>query len=225
MPNSLYAPKGLKLEPVEGRFYYGEGWSEITVTNNGKSKKHKLLYIQTVDISLNKNGKVESTRVQVQGVAGLPFSPSPLQVNSNVVTQPTTIKIKGFSNNELIPTSESASLIYFDINNSGLGEQSFNHAINVTWEFQNFGIFFEAEEITYLSIRPGAFIQFTKNGIKKEGIVEITTFHIVGLVIIALIIVGLCSWFLMKKLLDARKNTFLAKSRLSRAGGKKHKES
>jgi len=143
--------------------------------DQGSKQKERcsVLYQEGVKVKIGKNGKKEIITIPVYGVAGIPFPPSTLKVDTNATLLTTRIMLCGIEDGLLLPEIESAVPMYMGLYNGQIEKTFFTHAIGVTWEFTKQGISFEADDATYVSEKAGATIQFTGNGVETKGIKQV----------------------------------------------------
>jgi len=133
--------------------------------------QHKVIYQEGVDITVSKGNTSHTERITVYGIAGLRFPVGKLEVDHRVRLSRTTIKIVDAKNGFLIPSQDSPVPVNMGFDRTQrFGISFFTHAVNCSWTFTKAGIVFSAGGETYESENAGAFISFTDDGVKTEGL-------------------------------------------------------
>lgn len=147
---------------------------QMEVTEDEVSQ-HSVLYQMGVDVNVIKDGKTETKRIAVYGVAGLRFPVRNMEVDHRAKLSSTIIDIEDAKGNYLIPAKESAVPLNMGFDeNEKAGISFFTHALNVTWRFSNPGIKFYSGDSSYEVQKVGASISFTEDGVKLDGVKKTT---------------------------------------------------
>lgn len=103
---------------------------------------------------------------------GVRFPIEPFKVDDSAAfREPKTITITDFTNGFMVASPDSTVPTQMGYDASGNFNTKFlTHIVNMTWVFDKPGIAFEAQSNKYTSVKAGATISFTTNGIKMDGI-------------------------------------------------------
>jgi hypothetical protein len=144
---------------------------EQTDVTPSEASEHNVLYQAGIDVSVTEYGQTVKKRIAVYGVAGLRFPALPLVVDRRASLSDTVITIEDAKGRFLIPAKDSAVPVEMGFDAAGKSQVSFfTQAINVKWLFSKPGIRFVAGESVYETERSGAFVAFTADGVKIDGL-------------------------------------------------------
>jgi hypothetical protein len=103
---------------------------------------------------------------------GVRFPIEPFKVDDSAAfREAKTITITDYTNGFMIASPDSTVPTQMGYDASGNFNTKFlTHIVNMTWVFDKPGIAFEAQSNKYTSVKAGAKISFTTNGIKMDGI-------------------------------------------------------
>jgi hypothetical protein len=155
---------------------------EQTEVTEDEVSKHRVLYQEGVDVTIVKEGKSETQRLAVYGVGGLRFPVGTMEVDRRAKLSKTIIDIENANGNYLIPSKESAVPLHMSVDENGKTQISFfTHALNVIWRFTNSGIKFDSGDSRYEVQKSGAYISFTEDGVKVDGVNDLTPKNCTGI--------------------------------------------
>jgi len=112
--------------------------------------------------------KGEKHTIRILAYSGCPFQIKDISIEKDIVLREETTLLVDSTRGSVLQLAKNSSLP-FAAGPSGLIAICAS-AVNVVWSFPNTGMAFETKDSIYTTMKPGASIAFTKDGIKMDGI-------------------------------------------------------